>query len=231
MDKLTFNNAILSETKLNELSILDLQRLVEQFPYFQTARILLLKRLKDEDLIAFDKELKKSAVAIGDRAKLYIYINAFGSTNEILPKLSLVTFNGNNENTTINHSGNSNTTFKYLFLPENDDTDAENNQNSEVETANIGSDNGWDLIDQFVSIGNTKLKPKDQSQIPQGNLAENSAIENNSILTETLAKIYIKQKKYDQAISIFQGLSLKFPNKSTYFAARIEELEIILKNS
>ncbi len=241
MDRVTFNNAILSEGELNAMSIDSLRLLVEQFPYFQTARILLLKKLKDEDNIAFDRELKKSAVCIWDRAKLYVYLNAFvkGGERSALPELSLITTSGRKvDNVSASYSSEADTTFNYLFLSEEENTDSSDYAKTESEEV-LGSANSdkileseWSLIEQFTNLENVRIKPpRDQSQVPQGNLAAGSIVENNSILTETLAKIYVKQKKYDKAISIFRSLSLKFPDKNAYFAAQIEELDILLKNS
>lgn len=46
-----------------------------------------------------------------------------------------------------------------------------------------------------------------------------------SIATETLAKIYADQKKYSKAIETYKSLSLKYPEKSSFFADQINELE------
>ncbi|MBV2166233.1 MAG: hypothetical protein KUL76_06850, partial [Kaistella sp.] len=54
--------------------------------------------------------------------------------------------------------------------------------------------------------------------------------ENKGFLTETLAKIYIKQKKYEQALTIIKQLSLNFPKKSIYFADQIRFLELLILN-
>lgn len=48
--------------------------------------------------------------------------------------------------------------------------------------------------------------------------------------TETLARIYIKQKKYEQAVEIFRSLMLKNPEKSIYFADRIRFLEKVINH-
>ena len=56
-----------------------------------------------------------------------------------------------------------------------------------------------------------------------------SLSESDELITETLGNIYFQQKKYDKALDAFKKLSLKYPEKSVYFAARIEEIEKYLK--
>ena len=53
----------------------------------------------------------------------------------------------------------------------------------------------------------------------------------DSYFTETLAKIYIKQQRYDKALEIIKKLSLKFPKKNTYFADQIRFLEKLINNN
>ena len=61
-------------------------------------------------------------------------------------------------------------------------------------------------------------------------ISENSLRESEALMTETLAIIHIKQQNYEKAITIFEKLSLKYPEKNTYFASRIEELERLINN-
>jgi len=49
-------------------------------------------------------------------------------------------------------------------------------------------------------------------------------------MTETLAHVYLEQKKYEKAITAFHILSLKYPEKSSFFANQIEEIEKLQKN-
>ncbi len=56
-------------------------------------------------------------------------------------------------------------------------------------------------------------------------IASRSLKKNESYYTETLALVYAAQKKYEAAIVVYRHLQLKYPEKSTYFAARIEELK------
>lgn len=57
------------------------------------------------------------------------------------------------------------------------------------------------------------------------NIGRLSLVEDDKFVTETLAKIYEQQGNYPKAISAYKNLGLKFPEKSTYFAARISDLE------
>ena len=52
----------------------------------------------------------------------------------------------------------------------------------------------------------------------------------DSLLSESLAKIYIKQRRYEKALEIIQSLSLNFPEKSIYFADQIRFLKKLIVN-
>jgi len=56
-------------------------------------------------------------------------------------------------------------------------------------------------------------------------LKEEESNENDEFITETLSRIYLKQGHYQKAIDSFKRLSLKFPEKSVYFAQQIEEIK------
>ncbi|MDE6277290.1 MAG: hypothetical protein K2M06_04195 [Muribaculaceae bacterium] len=52
----------------------------------------------------------------------------------------------------------------------------------------------------------------------------------DSLLSESLAKIYIKQGRYERAYEIISGLNLKFPKKSVYFADQLRFLQKLIIN-
>ena len=51
----------------------------------------------------------------------------------------------------------------------------------------------------------------------------------DTYFTETLARIYLKQRRYDKALEIIRSLYLNFPNKSIYFADQIRYLEKLVR--
>ncbi|WP_164109615.1 MULTISPECIES: hypothetical protein [Sphingobacterium] len=80
------------------------------------------------------------------------------------------------------------------------------------------------VIDRFI-----KEEPMIQAPSPENlnneNMARQSAEDNYSLVTETLANIYVDQALYLKAIEVFKKLILKYPEKKSYFAARIQDLE------
>lgn len=100
---------------------------------------------------------------------------------------------------------------------------------------------GQDLIDQFLEqSGNSeskiRLKPTVEQRLQEESVEEVAALEQmvssfnlpEDSFTDTLAKIYLKQKRYDRALEIFKGLSLKYPEKNVYFADQIRFLEKLI---
>ena len=81
-----------------------------------------------------------------------------------------------------------------------------------------------ELIDKFILENPSISRPKAEFYNPIS-VAQNSIIDQENIVSETLAKIYEKQGYIDKAISIYQKLGLKYPKKSRYFAAQIERLQ------
>lgn len=81
-----------------------------------------------------------------------------------------------------------------------------------------------ELIDKFILENPSISRPKAEFYNPIS-VAQNSIIDQENIVSETLAKIYEKQGYVDKAISIYEKLGLKYPEKSRYFAAQIERLK------
>ncbi len=85
-------------------------------------------------------------------------------------------------------------------------------------SAQAGSEN--DLIDNFIR--NQPRIERNQEELPeQQDISEAYVQSSDQFMTETLAKIYVDQGKAAKAIHIYEKLSLKYPEKSSYFASQI----------
>lgn len=80
----------------------------------------------------------------------------------------------------------------------------------------------FELIEEFISK-NPKIKPGKIAN--KANLAEQSTTAPESLMTETLAKVYLEQKNYKKAIQAYKILILKNPEKSGFFADQIRAIE------
>jgi hypothetical protein len=86
-----------------------------------------------------------------------------------------------------------------------------------------------DLIDKFISAS-PRIEPKrEATDQPLEDLSQQYTEAKGGFVTETLARIYVNQGYYSRAIEIYEKLSLKFPEKSGYFAAQIEKIKAIIK--
>lgn len=86
-----------------------------------------------------------------------------------------------------------------------------------------------ELIDKFI-LANPRIEPrKEKSETPLVDISTPFVEEREGFVTVTLARIYINQGYYSRAIDIYERLSLKFPEKSSYFASQIEKIKELLK--
>lgn len=96
-----------------------------------------------------------------------------------------------------------------------------------TKTVHVKKKKNFELIENFIKT-NPKIAPK--KDVASGNMAGESSRENEDLMTETLARVYLEQKKYDKAIQAFRILSLKYPEKSSFFADRIKAIKFLQKN-
>ena len=101
---------------------------------------------------------------------------------------------------------------------------------AQAEHLGTKTDEKLDLIEQFIKV-NPTIQPRIEiSRVPAAlsDPGEEEDFEKDDFITETLSRIYLKQGHYQKAIDAFKRLSLKFPEKSVYFAEQIEEIKKLL---
>lgn len=81
-----------------------------------------------------------------------------------------------------------------------------------------------EIMEKFIKEDPSINKPQDKAYTEELKLAKSSVAEEYDIISETIAKLYLAQGNKKKAKKIYEKLSLIYPEKSTYFAARISDL-------
>ncbi|MFM1877103.1 MAG: hypothetical protein RL266_2840 [Bacteroidota bacterium] len=92
------------------------------------------------------------------------------------------------------------------------------------ETKHQTARSGIELIEHFLTQHTNAPKKRAEFFNPQ-KVATRSNQDDFTVVSETLAKIYVQQEKYELARQAYEALSLKYPEKSVYFAARLKEID------
>ncbi|MBQ6766775.1 MAG: hypothetical protein IJP50_07215 [Paludibacteraceae bacterium] len=190
ISKSAFLNYIKHPEQLDVNSLPAIKDLVQQYPYFQAARMLYIRNLKNTDDLSYHAELKKGAINVPDRVRLEQIMNKAASEKKEQSTVTVVADDANIES--------------------------------------VPQLKHHDLIDNFITA-NPHIKPVGEVSDVETVVLDNTNV-TDSIFTESLAKIYIKQGQYDKAIRIFEKLNLKYPEKSSYFADQIRFLKKIIEN-
>ncbi|MFH6989062.1 tetratricopeptide repeat protein [Flavobacterium collinsii] len=109
---------------------------------------------------------------------------------------------------------------------------AEKVTESKIETETIDEEKKKkaELIDKFIET-NPKISPIKQTAITQTVQSDLNKEDNSYLMTETLARVYLEQKKYTKAIQAYEILILKYPEKISFFADRISDIKILQQNN
>ena len=179
----------------NQLS--DLKELFNKYPYSQTISAYYLKSLKDQNKNNFSHILRRTAILSFDRSNLRNWIN-----DHINQEVQT------NKEKNIRQDDD-----KFTFL---DWFDQISNNKSKI-------DEKIDLIESFIDKKSDRIiKANDEEYKFNDNKYDK---DNPELITETLAKILTNQKKYKKAIKAYRILSLKYPEKSSFFADHIKEIK------
>lgn len=258
---------------INEKHAQTLDNVLSSFPYFQSARVLKLKHLYNQDSFQYNYALKISAAYTTDRSILFDFItsDSFVSVQkglyekkleelmnmsvigmeEVKVEYTPVTIDPLEQSilTSIKEAGGSeeqkaeeklsigkplefskdekHSFQEWLQLsrlkpiireePAKNITPADDDKKKKLE-----------LIDKFIE-NNPKIPPIAKDAVTPA--IEPISEDTSSLMTETLARVYLEQKKYSKAIQAYEILILKYPEKSSFFANRISDIKILQQNN
>ncbi len=253
MNLIEFSNNLKDPRNTSIEQTRDLENILEEFPYFHAAHFLHLNGLKNQNSFKYNNYLKKTAAYTADRNVLFDFITSYNfnfqpnlEEKEIIPdknfknkKSSKVEVIENkvkeiikkNVETTALKIGKPlqfDNTETYSFSEWLQITSVKPIQRKKSIKKELyqpkSNKSNFDLIDNFIS-----LKPKIKPVLSNtgNNIAIDSITENESLMTETLAHVYLEQKKYQKAITAFTVLSLKYPEKSGFFANQIKAIKTL----
>lgn len=200
MNQYNISNIIADPTSINKEGINQLNEIIKEFPYFHTGQLLLCKGLHNIDSIRFKTQLRKAASYAANRKVLFQLINKQQN------KKTKKTIHINNE--LIKDEYHS--FIDWLSIIKTEKIDRSKNMKSNQ------------IIDIFIKNQPNLSRNNKQEFFKSTDIGKKSIIENKDLITETLAKVYTKQQHFDKAISVYQKLSLKYPQKSSYFADQIK---------
>lgn len=235
--------------RMDRDTLFELRSLLALYPYFQTARLLMLQNLYLLHDISFDEELRRAAIYVTDRKVLFNLVEAahyqlHQTTPAAAPAIedkekrteqlidhfldTIPPEDEEEEKTTRRNPTPADATIdyvSYLLQCEANEKAAQDQQLPQMK--------GQSLIDSFLEQEQGRILLNDlptdspveveQAEEPQENEEE--------YFTETLARIYIKQGRYQKAYDIIGRLSNKYPQRNAYFADQMRFLEKLIINS
>jgi hypothetical protein len=195
------SNIISNTLSIDKKEIKELNEIIQKYPYFQTTHLLLCKGLHNTESIRYKTQLRKAGSYSANRKILYKLINSGKpKTNKSQEKIIL----GNEYHSFLD----------WLYIIKAEKINRFDNKKSDI------------IIGRFIE-NQPKISQINKHQFfKPSDIAKKSILENHDLVTETLAKVYVKQNHFEKAILAYQKLSLKYPQKSSYFA---EQIKIITK--
>lgn len=250
------NPEILGDRELPEI-----KDLLDEYPFFQSARMLYVKNLRNQGYSNYGKALRETAVYVTNRTKLFFLLDdrvilknddvpaPKVLENEILdfakmsqmagfgpgkPQEAAKTKNADIENLV---RGEVAVTPYFENLSDKFDLDSfkqtfGKKNNAEPEKKQTKEERHASLLDNFKGF-NIERPTLGESQQQQGDVVDlsiQSSTEDTDLISETLAKIYVKSKAYEKALLMYEKMCLKYPEKNSYFATRIREIKELINN-
>jgi hypothetical protein len=269
-------NLLNNSKTINDKQTLVLETIVNEFPFYQSARALYLKGLYNQESFRYNYELKKTAAHTTDRSVLFDFITSddfkifqqevYDKYQAEIQSIIVADYEYVEEENrpvildTISRSINATQTISVSEQKESNkeveealeigkplqfDKNETHSFSEWLQLAKIAPivrketekqikvsselEKKFDLIEKFIELNPKISHIKDTTSIPINITKSNETP--SSIMTETLAQIYLEQKKYSKAIQAYEILILKYPEKSSFFADRIKNIKILQQNN
>ena len=198
--------------------------LIKLYPNFHLLRVYYLKALQKQEFFSFDKNLSYTSIATYDRELLYKFIESDLISKKSVkaqkdkPRKNISKLNTKEKNAIQKMKSNdlSSKTLKFSEWA------AYLNSKKGLHKKNHNRDN-FQLIDDFLKTTERAIPEKNLKN--NEDLSEKSWSSNDELMTETLAKVFVKQKKYRKAIEAYNILGLKYPEKNGFFANQIKKIK------
>ncbi|MBO7460228.1 MAG: hypothetical protein J6T53_04940 [Bacteroidales bacterium] len=226
---------------MTRLDVSELEALVKQYPYFTVAQVLLAAGMQRSEHPQAQQQLRRAAAMAPNRNILRKLCTQLPDEyvpepveNEVIPEKTIlipeIDLGGtqedlNREMALLEEKRKSLDELKAII--ENKIAELEKQKKTTKKTEKKLSK--AEIIDKFIAENPSISRPKQEFFNPIS-AAQESVIDQENIVSETLAMIYEKQGYYEKAISIYEKLKLKYPEKSIIFAGQIKTLKNKLNN-
>jgi tetratricopeptide (TPR) repeat protein len=267
---------------ITELQTLALEKVLDEFPFFQSARALRLKGLYNQDSFKYNSALKVTATNTTDRTVLFDFITSdsfIAIQKDLYDKKTLglldinviddelidterkAEFKANTlEQSLLTSIKGASTVEVQDYSKESEEklaigkpldfSKSEKHSFQEwlqlsrtrpIDRANDAIKNTTevqqeknkkkksDIIDKFIEAS-PKISPIKHGVASTARIDINKE-DHSYLMTETLARVYLEQKKYQKAIQAYEILIMKYPEKSSFFADRITDIKILQQNN
>ena len=226
---------------MTRLNVSELEALVKKYPYFTAAQVLLAVCMKRDGHEKAQQQLQKAAAMAPNRNALRKMCTQLPDEyitqpveNEIIPEKTIlipeIDLGGTSED--LNREvalleEKKKSLDELMAIIENKIAELEREKKTLKKSEKKLSK--AEIIDKFIAENPSISRPKQEFFNPIS-AAQESVIDQENIVSETLATIYEKQGYYAKAISIYEKLKVKYPEKSIIFAGRINTLKEKLNN-
>ena len=235
---------------LTEDTLADIRQTMNSYPAFPALKMLYLQNLWKVNSPDFKRELEQLAIGIVDRKRLYVLLKGSpfmreesavdaSAKKDSFALIDVFLSDASTGKDTVDEDKplllESSASSDYFYWKDVAQTDSTSRSETEPEDVKLKHQ---DLIDSFLEKDHSqkpvwKEKEIDDNPVQEDEEEEDVSLKqlDDSYFTETLARIYVKQKRYDKALQIIKNLSLKYPEKNIYFADQIRFLEKLIINT